>query len=908
MTSSSTSSEAVRSNFLEFFRAHDHRVLPSASLIPSDPTLLLNVAGMVPFKPYFLGEAKPPHTRLTTTQKCIRTNDIENVGRTTRHLTFFEMLGNFSFGDYFKREVIPWAWELSTKPLEEGGWGFEPERIWVSVFKEDDEAAEIWLNSTDLPKERLVRMGPADNFWSTGGAGPCGPCTELYYDRGPDHGAEGGPEVDENRYIEFWNLVFMQYERSDGGDPELYGTDVIVGNLPAPSVDTGAGLERVAMLKQDVANVYETDLLRPMLDTAIDLTACRYHGAEEESQEGYEIDVALRVIAEHSRASAFLISDGVLPSNEGRGYVLRRLLRRIVRSARHLGFDGQMMTPMMASVIDTLGTPWPDLKKQAELITRVAQAEEDTFSRTLQSGLTMLNTEIERTKASGETALNAESAFTLHDTYGFPVDLTVEIAEEAGLTLDRDAFAEHMEAQRARARAATKDQRIAGTTDIAKRVASTSGFNEFLRDVTEADSQLSAIIAGDDLLGEVEEGAEVTIVLASTPFYAMGGGQLGDHGVITTPNGRFRVTDTTSPADGLIWHHGVVEAGTLRVRDDVHAAIDTKRRSSISRGHTATHILHATIKQVLGDHATQAGSAIDQGRFRFDFPHFSSVDREQLTAIQAMVNERIIANDTVETDIMSQEEARKAGATALFGEKYGDQVRVVRIGDYSFELCGGTHVHSVSEIGLFTILSEGSIANNVRRIEALTGTDAFSQLSTEALIADQVAKQLKVPLAQAPERIAEMLQRLAALEKQMAALRQSSVLSRIDQLIANGVSVTLANGEGATIVQTVLEAADHETMRSLATGVISKLSSGVAIVGTMSEDGKAMLLAAVSDDLVDAGVHAAEVLRPGAQIVGGGAGGRGPVAQAGGKNGAKLDEAISAAVNEAQHRLANAGA
>lgn len=908
MTMSAMSSEAIRSNYLEFFRAHDHRVLPSASLIPSDPTLLLNVAGMVPFKPYFLGEAKPPHSRLTTTQKCIRTNDIENVGRTTRHLTFFEMLGNFSFGDYFKREVIPWAWNLSTKPVEEGGWGFEPERIWVSVFQDDDEAAEIWLNSTDLPKERLIRMGPADNFWSTGGAGPCGPCTELYYDRGPDHGAEGGPEIDENRYIEFWNLVFMQYERTDGGDPELYGTDVIKSNLPAPSVDTGAGLERVAMLKQDVANVYETDLLRPILDMAIDLTNHRYGGAEEESQDGYDADVALRVMAEHTRASAFLIADGVLPSNEGRGYVLRRLLRRVVRSARHLGFDGMLMTPMMGRVIETLGTPWPELKTQYELITRIAQSEEDTFNRTLASGITMLNSEIEATKAAGLKALNAEHAFTLHDTYGFPVDLTIEIAQEAGLTLDRDAFAQHMEAQRARARAATKDQRIAGTTDIAKRAAAVTGISEFLRDLTETDSKLTGIVAGDELVDEVEEGAEVSLVLAQTPFYAMGGGQLGDHGVITTANGRFRVTDTTSPADGLIWHHGVVEAGSLKVRDDVRAMIDVDRRNAITRGHTATHILHATIKEVLGDHATQAGSAIDQGRFRFDFPHFSAVDDDQLTAIQAMVNERIMKNDLVETDIMSQEDARKAGATALFGEKYGDTVRVVRIGDYSLELCGGTHVTSASEVGSFTILSEGSIANNVRRIEALTGADAFKHLSYEALIADQVAKALKVPVAQAPERIAEMLQRLAALEKQIATMRQAKVLAQVDALASGAQLVTLANGESARIAHTVLDGADHDTMRSLATSIVAKLGLGVAVVGTKSEDGKAMLLAAVSDELVDQGVHAAEVLRPGAKVVGGGAGGRGPVAQAGGKDGSKLAEAVDTVVREAQERLAVLGA
>jgi alanyl-tRNA synthetase len=881
-------SSQIRSSFLEHFRAHDHRVLPSASLIPQDPALLLTVAGMVPFKPYFLGEATPAHPRATTTQKCARTNDIENVGRTTRHLTFFEMLGNFSFGDYFKRDAIRWAWELSTRSPDEGGWGFDPERLWATVYEDDDEAEALWLSETDIPASRIQRRDAKDNYWSTGGPGPCGPCSEIFYDRGPEHGEEGGPIVDESRYLEFWNLVFMQFETSGDGDPELKGSDAILRPLPKPSVDTGSGLERVAMLLQDVPNVYETDLLRPMLDTAISLTGSTYEGGTGDT------DVWLRVVAEHARSAAFLIADGVLPSNEGRGFILRRLIRRAVRSARQLGTDQLIMTTMMASVIDTLGEAWPDLRSQSNLVTKVAQAEENAFAATLRTGLTMLGTAIETTKADGGSALDPETAFTLHDTYGFPVDLTLEIAAEQGVTLDRDAFAVHMDAQRSRARASTKSDRAAGETDIYKRAFDRAGQVAFSGYERESDtSAIAAMIADGDLVDRAEEGQEVQVVLGRTPFYAEGGGQLGDHGVITTPLGRILVTDTTAPAEGMIVHHGQVIAGEVAQGEEAQADIDHARRAAIRRGHTATHILHATLKEMVGDHAAQAGSAIDAGHFRFDFPHFESISRDQLAELEGVVNERIAANPEVVTREMDQEQARAAGATALFGEKYGDTVRVVTIEDYSMELCGGTHVGTAGEVGLFTVLSEGSIANNVRRIEAVTGPEAFSHLSKERLVAETVAQLLKVPTAEAPARVEELLAKVRDVEKQLARQRQDAVLRQADALLSSAEQVSGAGGD-ATIVSGVVVGADHEALRALALDLRNRIGRGAVVLGTAKEDGKAQLLAALTTDIVEAGTNAADVLRPGAAVVGGGAGG---------KDGSRIAEAVTVAAAEARTRL-----
>ena len=888
-------SSDIRGTFLEFFRQRGARIWPSSSLIPGDPSLLLTVAGMVQFKPYFLGEATPEHPRAASVQKCARTNDIENVGLTTRHLTLFEMLGNFSFGDYFKREAISWAWELSTAAPADGGFGFDPQRIWATVYEQDDEAEQLWLQESDLPAARIVRRGAADNFWDMGAAGPCGPCSELYYDRGPEHGAEGGPAVDESRYLEFWNLVFMQFQRDAAG--------TILGDLPRQNVDTGMGLERMAMLLQDVPNVYETDVLRPMLDRAIELTGSAYG-------EAAQADVSLRVIAEHARSAAFLIADGVLPSNEARGYVLRRLLRRAVRHARTLAGDAAVMRPMMDAVITTLGDAWPDLRAQSQLILRVAAAEEDAFSRTLRTGMGMLTEAIEAAKpsggeareaATGAPALPAETAFILHDTYGFPVDLTVEIAAEHGLQLDRDAFAQFMEGQRTRARAAARGGGGAAgvPVEVYRAAADRTGDVEFLGyERTEADTRVGAIVAGAEVVEAAEEGDEVEVVLPRTPFYAEGGGQLGDHGTILTDSGRLDVVDTYSPVQGLIVHRARVTAGEIRGGQDAHAAVDSARRASITRGHTATHILHATLKDVLGEHAAQAGSAIDAGHFRFDFPHFEAVSRDQLAELEQHVNRRIAEGPRVETLETTQEEARRMGAMALFGEKYGERVRVVQIGDFSRELCGGTHVSTAAEVGLFAVLSEGSIAANLRRIEAATGPEAFTELAIQRRIAQEAAQLLRASPDEVVERISTLLERVKSVEKELAQERQRSLLAAAAGLLEGAESL-----DGIRMLAQELPGADRDALKAVGLDLRNRLDSGVVMLGTRTEEGSALLFLAVTADLAGAGVTAAELLRPGAQAVGGGAGGKGDSAQAGGKRGDKLPEAFQAVRTAVRERL-----
>jgi len=892
-------SSEIRRTFLEFFRERDHRVWPSASLVSNDPSLLFTVAGMVPFKPYFLGDAKPDHPRATSVQKVVRTNDIENVGLTTRHGTFFEMLGNFSFGDYFKRQAIAWAWELSTQ-----GFGFDPERIWATVYLDDDEAEQLWLAESDIPAERIVRLGKEDNWWSTGAAGPAGPDSELFYDRGPEHGAEGGPAVDTTRYVEFWNLVFMQFEQD--------AQERILGPLPAQNVDTGMGLERMAMLLQDVPNMYETDVLRPMVDRAVDLTGVAY-GVPGAGAGGPAIDtpgdplasdVSLRVIAEHCRTSAMLIGDGVLPSNEGRGYILRRLLRRAVRHARMLGHEGAIMPPMMDTVIATMGGAWRELHEQSELITRVATAEEEGFSTTLRSGLRLLSEAVEEAKAAGQGALSGTTAFALHDTYGFPIDLTLEIAAEHGLDLDRDEFAALMEGQRTRARAdARRGRGAAGVTaDTYRQAAGRTGVTQFLGYIqTETETTLGAIVAPGQVLETAQEGDAVELVLNRTPFYAEGGGQLGDHGVITTPTGRVEVLDTVSPLEGLIVHRGRVAAGEIATGQQAHAAIDLERRGSITRGHTATHLLHATLHEVVGPHAVQAGSAIDAGRFRFDFPHFSAVSADQVAELERRVNARIAADPEITTIETDQAEARALGATALFGEKYGERVRVVRIGDFSAELCGGTHVARTTQVGLFSVLSEGSIAANVRRIEATTGLDAFAYLSAQRLVAEQAARLLKVGPDELVERVGSLVGRIRGLERELAAVRQQSVLAAGADLLASAEPV-----DGSRVVAGAVQGADRDGLKALATDLRNRLGSGVVVLGTTTDSGSAQLFAAVSPDLTARGVTAVDLLQVGAQEVGGRAGGRGDTAQAGGRDGTRLTVALEAVRRAVRERLGSA--
>lgn len=907
----------IRETFLNFYEERDHRRYGSASLISNDPTLLLTVAGMVPFKPYFLGDATPPHPRATSFQKCVRTNDIENVGRTTRHLSMFEMLGAFSFGDYFKREAIRWAYQLSVDRF-----GLDPDRLWVTIHESDDESEALWLEETPIPIDRIQRVGApegstrlddSDNFWSTGGAGPCGPCTELHYDRGPEWGEEGGPEVNGERYLEFYNLVLMQYEQDEDGQ--------IVGDLPAPSVDTGLGLERMAILLQDVANVFETDRFAPLIASAERLTGVTYGSTEDE-------DVSLRVIAEHARTAAFLVGDGVLPAKEGRGYVLRRLLRRAVLHAHLLGVDVaggvSALGPIVDEVIASHADAYPDLGRQRELITRVIAAEETDFSARIRQGLDKVEQAISKvgtddgrsTAESSSVATASEGgsapttavfpgdvAFELHDTFGFPIDLTSEIAADAGLAIDHDTFGELMEQQRQRARAGAKRGDGGVGIDTYRQAVAAVGTTEFVGyDRLSAEATLGAIVTPGGLQTSASEGDEVEIVLPRSPFYAEGGGQIGDAGIIESDTGRLKVVDTQEAIDGLHVHRARVVAGEVHQGQAVHAQVHTDRRIATARSHSATHVLHAIVKETVGEHAQQAGSLVQPGRLRFDFPHFEPLSQERLAELEATINERVIADPHVRTEIMSLDEARASGAVANFGDKYGEVVRVVTIGDFSKELCGGTHVPTGASIGTITVVREESIGANTRRIEALTGPDAFTFLSRERMVAEQVARLLNAPTNEAVERVQALMDRLKAAEKELARARGASLSQHAKQL-ADDATVE----DGATVVVARVDELAMDELRRLATEVRSHLDGrAVVVIGAVTEDGKAQMIAAISQQLADAGVQARTILHPAAQAVGGGAGGKGDLAQAGGKQGNRLDEALQIAADEARRTASEA--
>ena len=873
-------SNDIRETFLSFYEGKGHRRIASAPLIPSDPTLLLNIAGMVPFKPFFLGDAEPPADRLTSAQKCVRTNDIENVGRTTRHLTFFEMLGNFSFGDYFKREAIRWAWELSVD-----GYGLDPERIWATVYEQDDESVQLWLEETSITEDRIVRMGTEDNYWWTHNAGPGGPCSELYYDRGPEFGQEGGPAVDDERYLEYYNLVFMQFELDDDFNE--------LGPLPNQNVDTGLGLERLAVILQDVPDVFTTDLFAPLLERAGELTGTTY-GQDDAA------DLSLRIIAEHARTATFLIADGVLPSKEGRGYVLRRLLRRVVRHARLLGSDEPVMPAMVDAVIASMGSGYPELEGQRELVTRVAGAEEADFGRVIAQGLARAEAVID--ELAPGAAFPGDVAFELHDTRGFPVELTMEIVEEAGFALDRDGFDELMQQQRERARAASRRGGDGVSQDVYREAASRVGATEFLGyDMTEAESPLGALLGVDGLRESATEGDELEVVLPRTPFYAEGGGQVGDHGVIETPTGRLRVVDTQNAIEGVQTHRVVVEAGEVSTGQLALARVDQDRRVATARSHSATHILHATMKEVLGSHAQQAGSLVQPGRLRFDFPHFEAVSMEQVAEVERSINQRVLRDPHVTTEVMPLDEAKAAGAVANFGDKYGQVVRVVTIGEFSKELCGGTHVPTGATIGNIYVVREESIGSNTRRIEALTGADAYRYARSEMQVAEEVARLLGAPTDEAVERVRSLAERLRAVEKELEKARAATLAATARTMAEDATRV---DGTAVVVAEVDVDGADE--LRQLATEVRGNLAErAVVVLGSRTTDGKAQLVCAVTSDLVDAGLELRPILHPAAQAVGGGAGGKGDVIQAGGKQGENIAEALQVAEREARAALAD---
>ena len=861
-------SHDIRSAFLDFFAARDHALRPSASLIPVDPTLLLTNAGMVPFKPYFLGEEQAPWPRATTSQKVVRTIDIDIIGTTDRHLSFFEMLGNFSFGDYFKEKAIPYAYEFSTEVLR-----MDPERIWYTVHETDDEAEEIWIDGVGVPAERVQRGGK-DNFWQMGVPGPCGPSSELFYDRGPEHGAAGGPiGGDEDRYVEYWNLVFMQNIQD-----EPYH---VIGDLPARNIDTGMGLERVAMILQEAPNFFLSDALKPMLDRAVALTGVSY-GSDAMS------DVSLRILADHGKTVTMLIGDGVVPSNEGRGYVLRRVLRRAVRHAWQLGGRPMVMSDLAQKTIELMGQPYPNLVERSDFILEIVEREEARFRQTLDSGHGLLDTELSQLSDAGE--LSGTVAFRLHDTYGFPIELTKEVAAERGVSVDMSAFDAAMEKQRQRARGQWKGGETAAIEGAYRRLLDDIGQTRFIGyDEEVGHANVLALIVDGDQVDVIEEGQTAEVFLDVTPFYAEAGGQVGDVGTITGTGGTFEVRDTQPVVQGLSGHQGVVAKGALRVGEPVTTAIDSVRRERIRKSHTATHMLHAALREVVGDHVQQAGSLVEAGRLRFDFSHFAGLEPDEFEAVEHLTNERVIHNDTVSTLETSKDEAEAMGALAFFGDKYGEQVRVVTVGDYSVEFCGGTHTPSSGQVGPVIVLGESSIGSNLRRVEALTGVDAYGAVAKMRSTLDEVGAELRVPHAEIPDRVRRLVERAKELEATAASAAQAARSDMAGRLADSAVEV----GEHKLVVNSIGEA-NPADLRTLAVQVRERIGSGLVVLGSRNGP-KGALVGTLTPNLVAAGLSAADVVLPAATELGGG-GSRDPeLCMAGGPRGDGLDRAVELA-------------
>ncbi|MFY1693454.1 alanine--tRNA ligase [Plantactinospora sp. WMMB782] len=868
----------VKRRYLAHFEANGHTVVPSAPLPAiDDPNLLFVNAGMVQFVPYFLGQQTPPFRRAVSVQKCIRTPDIDEVGKTSRHGTFFQMNGNFSFGDYFKEGAIALAWELVTKPVAEGGFGLDPERIWPTVYLDDDEAEAIWRR-TGVPAERIVRRGKADNFWSMGIPGPCGPCSEIYYDRGPAYGREGGPAVDEDRYLEFWNLVFMQFERGPGTDKENFP---ILGDLPAQNIDTGMGLERMAAILQGVDNLYEIDEVRPILDRAAELTGRRY-GANSghAASESHPDDVRLRVVADHVRTALMLIGDGVTPGNEGRGYVLRRIMRRAIRAMRLLGWQERALPELLPVARDCMSPSYPEVATEFDRISSYAYAEEDAFLSTLRAGTTILDTAIAETRSSGGGKLSGDKAFQLHDTYGFPIDLTLEIAAEQGLSVDQDGFRRLMADQRARAKADAQARKT-GHVDLSayRSVLDSGGPVQFTgyTEVSRESSVRALLGAGGTPVEVAGEGETVELVLDATPFYAEGGGQQPDVGLVTVGAGQVEVLDVQQPIPGLIVHRARVVRGEVRTGEAGLAEIDVVRRRAISRSHTATHLVHQTMRNFLGEAATQAGSLNAPGRLRFDFNTPTGVAPSVLHDVEQQVNEVLLADLEVHAFLTSQEEARRLGAMALFGEKYGDEVRVVEVGDYARELCGGTHVARSAQLGLVKILSESSIGSGVRRVEALVGLDAFRFLAKEHLLVSRLAELYRVPGEQVADRVEQTVAQLRDAERELEKLRAQLVLGGAATLAANARDV-----RGVAFVGTEApEGAGGNDVRTLAQEIRGKIDPArPAVVAVAARsNGKASLVVAVNGAAKDRGVSAAALVKG---ALSGRGGGNADLAQGGG--------------------------
>ncbi len=883
----------IRKRFLDHFVKAGHTEVPSASVILDDPNLLFVNAGMVQFVPYFLGARTPPWDRATSVQKCIRTPDIDEVGITTRHNTFFQMAGNFSFGDYFKKGAIELAWTLLTNPVSEGGYGFDPERLWATVYLDDDEAIQLWQEVAGLPLERIQRRGMADNYWSMGIPGPCGPCSEIYYDRGPEYGIEGGPEANEDRYIEIWNLVFMQNERGEGTSKTDFE---ILGPLPRKNIDTGMGVERIACLLQGVDNVYETDLVRPVIDLVAGI-APRGYGAGN-----HEDDVRYRIIGDHSRTAAIIIGDGVSPGNEGRGYVLRRLLRRIIRAAKLLGVEEPIMGRLMATVRDEMGPSYPELVTDFERINRIAVAEETAFNRTLAAGSRLFDDAAAATKKSGTTVLSGADAFTLHDTYGFPIDLTLEMAAEAGLSVDEQGFRSLMAEQRQRAKADAAARKQAHTDLSAYRELVDAGPTEFTGfDELFTEARILGIFVDGKRVPVVTHGdvdaERVELILDRTPFYAEAGGQIADEGTISgtgaSATAKAAVTDVQKIAKTLWAHRINVESGEFVEGDTVTAAVDPKWRRGATQGHSGTNMVHAALRQVLGPTAVQAGSLNRPGYLRFDFNWQGALTDDQRSQIEEVTNQAVEADYQVNTFVTALDKAKAMGAMAMFGENYPDQVRVVEIGGpFSLELCGGTHVHNSAQIGPVTILGESSVGSGVRRVEAYVGLESFRHLAKERALMAGLASSLKVPSEEVPARVANLVERLKAAEKELDKVRLANARAAAANAAAGAESI----GKVRVVAQRMAGGMSGGDLRSLVGDIKGKLGSDPGVVALIAEgeDDSVPFVVAVNPAAQDLGLRADELVKQFSAAVNGRGGGKADMAQGSGKGAAGIDAALAA--------------
>lgn len=870
----------LREMFLAFFESKGHLRLPSFSLVPqNDPSILLINAGMTPLKPYFTGIEVPPCKRVTTCQKCIRTPDIENVGKTSRHGTFFEMLGNFSFGDYFKKEAIPWAWEFFTKVLE-----IPEDRLYVSIYENDDETYEIWNKDVGLSSDKIFRMGKEDNFWEHG-TGPCGPCSEIYYDRGPDKGC-GSPDCtvgcECDRYIEVWNNVFTQFNKQKDG------TYI---ELDSKNIDTGMGLERLACVMQDVDNIFEVNAIRAILE-------CVCKIANVEYGKDYKKDVSIRVITDHVRSVTMMVSDGILPSNEGRGYVLRRLLRRAARHGRLLGINRMFLAEIVNTVIDCFGQAYPNLVEKQEYIKKVINIEEERFYATIDQGMIILDDYINQVKKDNSNILTGKMVFKLHDTYGFPMDLTKEIASENNISIDDEGFQVEMKNQKDMAREAHRSKEgsawekdLFANTDKTN-VTAFVGYNN-----TTSESKVQYIILNNELTDSAQQDDCATLILDITPFYAESGGQTGDSGIIFNSDFSMEVSDCQKTADGKYLHIGRITSGSVRISDTVNASIDIEKRNETARNHTTTHLLHKALKNVLGDHVNQSGSYVTPERLRFDFTHFSAMTHDQLEAVENEVNTNILKNLIVNTEEMTVDEAKKSGAMALFDEKYGNKVRVVSAGDYSKELCGGTHLKYTGEAGLVKILSENGISAGIRRIEALTGFNAINYYKGQENLLKHASETAKTSSEDLAKKIEHLFEEIKSSKKELEDINTKIVNSSLDNFIESARIV-----KGMKIITAKIDELDMNALRNTSDTMKNKIGSGVVILASVKED-KVNLIVAATKDAVSAGIHSGKIIKEAAAACGGGGGGRPDMAQAGGKNQEGIEKALEIGKNMAIQML-----